>query len=167
MGRSSSWRQSFTWPRWGPEELETHSHTVTQNSALSLSVGQFGQQAVLYGMDTIHMIRLCVLNSDIARACVRDREGEENEGERERVYYQYPCACMFAISIGVNEPPRCYAEQAVSSQNPWPISCEIDLCQKQSVSPHTVHSTHSPDSRCLFSAENKINCWRMKSIISR
>ncbi|ROL53365.1 hypothetical protein DPX16_20475 [Anabarilius grahami] len=35
-------------------------------------------------------------------------------------------------------PSRCYAEQAVSSQNPWPISCEIDLCQKQSVSPHTV-----------------------------
>ncbi|KAL1260858.1 hypothetical protein QQF64_008685 [Cirrhinus molitorella] len=62
---------------------------------------------------------------------------------------------------------RCYAEQAVSSQNPWPISCEIDLCQKQSVSPHTVRRTHRPDSRCLFSAENKINCWRMKSIISR
>lgn len=163
-------------PSRGPTGDQRSSHTVTQNSALSLFLWlvwlRYSVYELWFKVWTLHTwFRQCAYWNQALQKHVREIGG--GGGVRKKKGKEKKCTisnsvrvCLLSALVSMR-PSRCYAKQAVSSQNPWPISCEIDLCQKQSVSPHTVRRTHRPDSRCLFSAENKINCWRMKSIISR
>lgn len=158
------------WPCWGPEE---HTAILSNKTLLSLSLYFCGLAwlryscALWYRHYTHDLDGVCVLHQVLQKHVHKiERVRKEKGKEKKCTISNSMRVCLLSALVSMS-PSRCYAEQAVSSQNPWPISCEIDLCQKQSVSPHTVRRTHRPDSRCLFSAENKINCWRMKSIISR